>query len=172
MFTHHKLEENPDCVLFQSLRVDFLHNQETRQSVPLVSEEGGGASATADSEPITAWVLKKSTSLCSRVVDDVELLSLLEAEVILGACFVLVEGDEQSHSSTCGSQRKERSIRSAPMWRHTGRDRWPRLSTQRFENLTGSTRSPGSKHWAKWAARQKNWLWLFNQFNLHSSTCS
>lgn len=41
-------------------------------------------------------------ALRSRVVDDVELLALLEAEVILGAGLVLVEGDEQRHSSTCG----------------------------------------------------------------------
>lgn len=40
--------------------------------------------------------------MSSRVVDDVELLALLEAEVILGAGLILIEGDEQGHSPTCG----------------------------------------------------------------------
>lgn len=51
--------------------------------------------------------------LCLRVVDDVELLSLLEAEVVLGAGLIVVQGDEQSHSSTCArnaTQRKHSAL--------------------------------------------------------------
>lgn len=63
---------------------------------------------------VTGCVSTRHTiSLCSRVVDDVELLALLEAEVILGAGVVLVQGDEQSHSATCG--RNATSAQTSPL---------------------------------------------------------
>lgn len=41
----------------------------------------------------------------SRVVDDVEFLPFLEAQVILRPGLVVIQGDEERHAPTCGTWR-------------------------------------------------------------------